>query len=243
MSESTDARLEQKRFVINPDSMQAMKHIREALPQLQADYPFLMGVSFFGSRTKGKEIEGSDLDIRIFYNSDKSKDLTTIPEIPPTPYVSRDSKAQLQIKIREVSGLDLDQHDGLLVNISREKTDNYLELFTDYVKQFIDSNSVDDNIHDLAAIPPAQNLYSQFFLAVGEGIYENRAYIMERLRQTPEGEKYFQVLMKCLASFERGGEKHSTPKYERLPQSIEEAERYFLVRQDVLDFQDTSKAA
>lgn len=245
MPESTDAQLEQKRFVINPESMVAMKQVRDALPKLKAEYPFLMGVSFFGSRTKGKEREGSDLDIRIFYDSDKSLELSNTFNglLPAVPHVSREKKAQLQGSIRVISGLNLDQHDGLLVDISRERTDKYLELFTDYVKQFIENNTVDDNIQDLAAIPPAQNLYGQFFLAVGEGVYKNRAYVMDRFRSMPQGEQYFQVLMKCMSSFERGGTKHPVPEYKRLPQTIDEAQRYFLTRQDVSDPQLTSKAA
>jgi hypothetical protein len=46
----------------------------------------------------------------------------------------------------------------------------------------------------------------------------------------PDGDKYFQILMKALSWFERGNESSSTPtpRYERYPQTIEDAENYFL---------------
>lgn len=242
MSEGTAVQLEQKRFVINPESLEAMKRIRDTLPQLQEDYPFLSGFSFYGSRTKGTEKPSSDLDMRIFYNPSKSKDIFRAEGVE-VPYVSRAKKAELATKLSEISGLALDSKEGVMTDISEERTDRDIILFTEHAKDYIEKGITEEDIDYFRTVPPAQNLFSQFFLAVGEGVYMNRAYIMESFKNMPHGEEYFQLLMKCLARMERdSSHKYPTPQYQRLPGTIEEAQRYFLIRQDPVEV-IASKAA
>jgi len=42
MPEATPSKLETKRFVINPESSEAMRKVQAALPKLQEQYPFLL---------------------------------------------------------------------------------------------------------------------------------------------------------------------------------------------------------
>jgi predicted nucleotidyltransferase len=43
--------------------MDGIKRLRATLQELKSDYPYLSGLSFFGSRTKGTEHSKSDYDV------------------------------------------------------------------------------------------------------------------------------------------------------------------------------------
>lgn len=72
--------LEQERFVVYPDSMKGMKSLKSEFGILKQDYPYLSGLGFFGSRTKGKEHEGSDLMYLYFIIWTKWSSLVQAPE-------------------------------------------------------------------------------------------------------------------------------------------------------------------
>jgi len=215
-------RLEQRRFVINPDSMRAMKRVRDKLPKLQVDYPFLSGVSFFGSRTKGAERPDSDLDFCVFY--DRSKYTTTHGETA-SPY--RDL-VSIRNRIGKVAGFELEVSLAV-VDISKKSTDEYIKYFTEFVGKCLDGDAIANKMGEIALL--ATDLSAQFFLAVGGDVYKNRAYILNQFKQMSRGEQYFQVLMKCLMQAERPSNyKYPVPTYEGLPKTIAEAEKYFLIR-------------
>lgn len=75
MPEATDKQLEKRRFVISPESVEMLKKTREAFSRLKQNYLFLSGLGFFGSRTKGREREDSDIDVVIFYDSSRISEL------------------------------------------------------------------------------------------------------------------------------------------------------------------------
>jgi hypothetical protein len=245
MPEATPSKLETKRFVINPESSEAMRKVQAALPKLQEQYPFFIGVGFFGSRTKGMEHPGSDFDVRIFYDSIKSKELSNTLGglLPSVPYISLDNKYDLAVEVSKTAGFNIDtKHDGWFVDISKERTDSYISNFIEVVSKYIDNSLTEDQVDGIRAIPPIQNLQAHFFLAVGEGVYVNRTYILNQFKQMPQGEQYFQVLMRCLAVTERASNhKYPTPAYDHLPKTIAEAEKYFLTRPDLLE--ESSAAA
>lgn len=225
MSESNISKLEQKRFVINPESMEGMKFLRETFLELQGDHPFLSGLGFFGSRTKGTEKPDSDYDVCIFYNSDRLE----------FGRGTKDEWGQIINRLESQLNIHLDRHvqdssAGSRINISQERTDQAFDTFRWAVKPFLD-RPADSFIQNVWFIPPVQDLYSRFFLTVGNEVYENRRYLFNRLKTDPKGEFYFQVLMGCLGHFERdndGNHKVSTPNYPGYPQTIEDAEKYFL---------------
>jgi len=89
----------------------------------------------------------------------------------------------------------------------------------------------EDTLINGVGVPPTQSLYYRFFLAVGDEVYANRKYILDKLAQMPNGDKYFQILMRSLAWFERGKKDPSdnTPtSFKELPQTIKEARSYFI---------------
>ncbi len=61
--------LKDYRFNISENSLELMKKERAYLQEQQKKIPELAGLTFFGSRTLGREKESSDLDMNVFYDS------------------------------------------------------------------------------------------------------------------------------------------------------------------------------
>lgn len=231
MLESTDTQLEKKRFVISPESIAGMKRLRGCFLELKQQYPFLSGLGFFGSRTKGKENEKSDFDICIFYDSSK---------IHLPTQKRREDWDQIKTKLGKQINTHLDwnllnEPPTVIIDINPEITRNDFELFIQSATPFInrDVNSLgrfELLINRIGSISIHQ-LYLRFILAVGDEVYSNRRYILEQFKTTPNGDKYFQIFMKLLALHERGTEvRYSVPTYTHYPQTIEQAEKYFLTK-------------
>ena len=72
MSELGAQLLESKRFAISPESIGLIKDIKAVFLERQKQFPFLSGVGFYGSRVIGREKEGSDIDIILYYNSQRA---------------------------------------------------------------------------------------------------------------------------------------------------------------------------
>lgn len=53
------------------ESLAVMRSIKKFLPEMEARFPEIYGVTFFGSRTLGREKETSDLDMMVFYDGSK----------------------------------------------------------------------------------------------------------------------------------------------------------------------------
>lgn len=226
MAEDNISQLEQKRFVINSESMQGLKDMRHVFTQLQQQYPWLSGLGFFGSRTKGQERSNSDFDTVVFYNSDR---IHNIPDGTPAQWA--DIFAILRGNNRNLDSHLLNSNE-LRVNISQERTDHQLEMFKEVTASLLNQEVDDDTLIDKVNVPPTENLVLRFFMAVGDEVYQSRRYILEKLKADPNGEKYFQVLIKYLAWFERESKDPVRPaiSYKRYPQSIEEAEQFFLTK-------------
>lgn len=226
MTETTHIQLEQKRFVVNLESMTKFKKLAVAFLELKQEYPWLSGLGFFGSRTKGKDRMESDFDICVFYNTNRMNALSVGVKQDWNQIIEKleqQASAKLDRRLKDWAG-------GLRIDISQEATKSRLKMFKDAAKPHIDQD-IDDGVLNAVGIPPTQDLYSRFFLVVGDEVYENRKYILDQLKASPDGEKYFQILMKSLAWFERQNDDQSkpkTPNYEGYPTTLEEAENYFL---------------
>lgn len=223
MTEIKIVPLEEKRFVITPESIGVLKDARASLEQLQKGHPYLVGIGFFGSRIRGQERLSSDLDACIFYDANKmSPDKDYRPEFD-----------EIREAISISTGVSLGEHTGWIKDIGDDTTDFSIQDYVKYAKQAIFVGGTEEDITErLGRIPQTQNLYSRFFLGIGKGLYENRAYILDEFSQMSNGDKYFQLLMACLGSFERDNRVQGSdiPAYPRLPQTIAEARDYFLIQ-------------
>lgn len=228
MAEANESPLEVNRFVVNPQSIEGMKKLRATFQGLKQKYPYLSGLGFFGSRTKGTEHEGSDYDVCVFYNSDRINDLRL---------GTRDQWRDIRNTLIQNLGAQIDHRiedpsAGVRINISKVKTKSEIEELLNAAKPLLNKEIDEDTLLKNVGIPPIQNLYSRFFLCTGDEVYENRKSIFDQLKTDPNGDKYFSMLMKAMAWFERGNDKAQTPRYNRYPQTIDEAEKYFLSRPD-----------
>jgi len=217
--------LEQKRFVISRESIGGMKSVRTKLEELKGKHPELSGLGFFGSRITGAESPGSDYDVCIFYDSSKIY----------APFGNKLEWQQLKRELEKGVSTRFDQKifgeagGGLTIDISRESTDKDLELLKRYVDPSLSDRQFNNKDFDDLMAPYFSGLVARFFLVVGEEVYANRKYILDQLQSWPQGEKYFQILMKCLAWAERGDiRKRSLPGFKGYPKTLDEASKYFL---------------
>ncbi len=216
MKETLPASLEKKRFIIHPESLKAMKGVRDSFAELKKKYPYLSGLSFFGSRTKGTESEGSDFDLIVFYNSDKMRSSEKVD--------SHGHILNSLIRKSFLSDIDMDK-----VDISRKETMNEIDYFIKVADRAL--QGAYNPRHLLFWSRP---LVTRFYLAIGDGLYENRRLILDKFKSMGhEGDKYFAMLMDVLGASERNNDregKEYVPRYDRYPKFITEAEKYFTVK-------------
>ncbi len=246
----------EKRITPSNFSMDCMRTLRDSLPEIQKEIPQVKGHAYFGSRTVGLEKEESDLDVVIFYDGtdfqtaipagliDENGDLI-LKNIPlymqyQTEVNARKSARQnaehamrnrYSLVMEEmglpVSKTTINGENGtiLLVDISVTETVNQMQRF----KAYVDENINDKGVVIFEGINGVTfPLVSRFFLAVGDGVYENRQYILNYIndldRSSNNGNRYLSALMDMLHNFDR---KDLTNQYD-LPHTIEEARKYFL---------------
>ncbi|MEK9155038.1 MAG: hypothetical protein AAB839_00130 [Patescibacteria group bacterium] len=258
-----DARrsLETKRFTPTTESLGFMKDLREGLLEIQRVHPEVQGLAFFGSRTTGLERNDpgnpSDMDVVLFYDGsrfishEKNLDLvggrlTVNPRYQPERTRLAKERETLidhakHILSQRMTGLglsiDLEAETGRnktisVVDISPTVTDSVLARFEREVDR--DTNFGKQPLKLDQVGPEDYDLLSRFYLSVGEGVYQNRAYILDRLEQMgANGERYFQAIMAYLQYSERT---KTTTKREGLtpfphyPTTIAKAREYFLTK-------------
>lgn len=211
-------RLEQKRFIVKPESLGIMKRVRDSIPTLQKDYPYLRGVGFYGSRTTGMENRDgkiSDMDMCLFFDDTDYQGIPVYNDLMST-----------KDEIMKITGV---KTEPFLINISRANTDSNIDMFSRLANHALTHGQ---SYLDLSL--PVSDLVYQFYFAVGDDVYKSRAYILNKLKTLPRGEEYFQVLMNTLTRRERfcSTRKYPMPNYDRMPKTIAEAEKYFFTEPD-----------
>lgn len=225
IAEAVISRVEQKRFPINSQSLELMKGLRDVFTEMQEQRPYLSGLGFFGSRTRGQEHNSSDIDLVIFYDSSKFPKKTTPLKNPN--FVIESFKGRL---IQAGNGVKIHM---VVDDISQKITEKYIEeLISSRPRQIFERIVGKDPKTDLGVPVSQLSLAGRFFLAIGNDIYRSRRFILERLKAMPDGDRYWQILMGALAKVESGSRrrKGNHRQYQRYPQTIEEAEWYFLIR-------------
>lgn len=241
-----DPRLETRRFIFSPESLVLMKETREMFKDLQADFPELKALSFFGSRTLGREhgekIETfehptlgsyeqktlfSDLDLFFLYDEDEM-DLLEEGDVYHTrndaiiDRITNFSKVLGAKKIANrlnVIGEDISEAatKEALVDLKDQK--NSWAVWKQ--QGFNLSNSI-------------YRLVARFLLSVGD-VKQLREEVIADLEKDEEGELYWSRLMEVLSEFERPEFDHHAseptptglPKY-KYPKTLAEARKYFL---------------
>jgi len=215
-----------KRFTIHPESLERFKSLRERFTLLQNKYPYVSGLGFFGSRTKGTETDTSDFDICIFYNSER---ITTTELGTPAEWSVIIDELQATLD----TAIDHRIHspsDGLRIDISTAHTISTLEMFIEAVENASSLTTDETTILESIDTPAVRDLCARFFLAVGDELYANRILVLDHLQALPDGDKYLRLLMKSLANFEQFNKKdpaQTTNRTESYPTTFEEVRAKF----------------
>jgi predicted nucleotidyltransferase len=223
MAEAKPPYLETHRFGPSEQGTKLLHNKIEVFEQLNKKYPGIKGIAFFGGWVKGQEKPSSDIDMVVFYNGNELHD-------PNKTYIPALVEAEQSfIKVAEANERTLELAS---VDISEEATDRDLERY------------------EKTSDPRAKfNLVTRFFLGTGEGLYENRKYLLDKLEAQGEtGQKTFEGLMQELfkldrrttidsAIIEREGfreigdpapVKQDIAYKGKYPQTIDEAKRHFI---------------
>ena len=236
MGEKTlDSILPDKRFIITKESMRAFKGFRSVLEDMQVDKPWLKGLAFFGSRTISAEISRSDVDLFVFYDGEEYMEkgsspaliwvdgrMKSVKERPKSTTFPKESilshlETLIDRKIGRWYSIMQQKSGGdaefVGVDISKRQTDL---VFEDFVRKV--------NSDDVAPV----NIVTRFLLSVGKPVYENRKYILDKIAQLDEPDKYISALMNGLQDFERSKKKEHAISYAHFPRTLSEARDYFL---------------
>lgn len=224
--------LETHRFRPKPEDRVVLDKARNAFEAVQVKYPQIKGLAFYGSRTKGLSGRFSDLDVYIFYDGselknpydegfhpnnlepEKMKKWYEYDQTVGKKAVLDNTRKMIQDAIEDPNN-EYPGHPGIHAfnaDISQEATD-------DLIRQLVEEPT---DVYD-----PHQRIVSRFYLGIGDGLYQGRKYILDRLESVPKGEDIFKLLMEVLQNVERkAGQEH----FKGYPQSIAEARKYFLVK-------------
>lgn len=233
-----DASLEylaHKRLDISKDSIELMKSVSSELQQDESLK--VRGVAFFGSRIKGLSKETSDLDMAVFYDGsnypedryvydpDKLPDIKKSVEAKTDHEVTIIRKAASLVagKVPLAESIEKQIDSILTVDISPKNLDYLLEDYKSNAQKDMSASKL--------------SLVSIFLLGVGDGLYQARKYILDKLGNN---DTLFSTIMRDLSTVERPqsntffpaprSKAIVPPEYLGYPQTISEARKYFLTR-------------
>ncbi|MBN1464028.1 MAG: hypothetical protein JW922_10225 [Paludibacteraceae bacterium] len=102
-----------------------------------------------------------------------------------------------------------------MLDISQKNLDNLIE-------------SASNNVENSTWYNPLCHL---FHLSVGDSVYSVRKYVLERLAEHSKGEIIYGNMIQTISAWEREkGAKHSYPSYKSYPKSIQDAKKYFCLK-------------
>lgn len=230
--ESSEHELEAHRFRINPESLGKMRNVVMLLDELKKEYPFLVAVAFFGSRTVARETATSDLDFVAFYDSRQ---------------LSADMKATEEWRelLNQAIGVIFRSHEsnvgGYCPAVCADIDPSQLEEGLDALSEILFTDlafGTDDALENYVRLAP---LCVYFFISPMPEVLQTRRDILLRLAKRPDGKEVFSMLMESLRAYERRtfsfDEKKESPgplpRYSYLPRTIEEGLDYFCRDQEV----------
>lgn len=227
-------KLEDNRFVISKESMELMKKERVYFEEKKKEVPELAGITFFGSRTVGKEKENldnkeeekSDLDMCVFYDSSSAWEF-------------KDGKFELnQNKIDDIKEkiFNLGYFNSYYTRKLKEYTASFLIdisshnleiIINDFRSLFLDSY-IEFNKESVPM--EAWHVAPIFFLGVGDGLYKARGEIFDILEKLPNGQIIWEKIVDYISEIERDKKTKKrdplTP-YNNYPRTIDKAREYF----------------
>lgn len=245
------------RFRFNEEGKTRIERVKDFNEHMCEKYPWFIGVSIYGSTTKGNTKETSDLDYNVFVDSTKLNDVPVIedPEklkilnlaviwnIDPVE-ITKNTKLHYLLHTITSEAHEFNMQAPILVNLSREILE---KLILAEVQALIGKKANFEN-----------PLIRCFMLAPKSKLYGIRKFILDTLENIDDshpgvsGDKLFQQLMLQLKYHERAHDRGIGAEpfrminkslrmadptkrihfpevpYAHYPQTIEEARKYFL---------------
>lgn len=208
--------------------------MRGMLRDVQHTNPAIRGISFCGSRVLGVEKEDSDMDVFVFYDSQIQKKIRSRVD---TKTIERSFpiKKELGRHMDTPMGFEFMENaeDIFSLDISRDSLKKTIEYFRDRVDILTEnfSHSPDLNAFHRPGDRRCLELVGLFYLAIGDPVYRARRYVLDELEQLPNGDQYYEVLIRLLSFYEReSSPKRQLPAYKNYPPTIEEAKKYFITQ-------------
>lgn len=231
--------LERRRNYIQPESMQRLKAVRSQLPEIQRQYPYVRGVGFFGSRTRGLEKPESDLDLFYYVNE--------------TPDSLQDDLAAITQHLQSVTDsvqIEAKRRRGYFkLDLRKENLDGKFDELVSTVDVIASSQNIpvgelqlitpqseletDEEFNERQKNTPRLPLSDLFLLAIGDDVYKARQYVFDKFKTIPDGNDYLNVLMQHRFGSERELTQYknkdiTVPSYTDYPKTVEQAEQFFI---------------
>ena len=225
----TKDELESHRFRINEAASKKLAILRKDFTEFALNNPEVVGLTLFGSHTKGLAREDSDVDGYLFVNSDKA-DENLAREKQARVYPLEEDKAweaaqqNIGLKFREQEqrslGLTPEKAKEMRLRlISKKRIDTELTNVIDYGRKMVDYNSGKGSVPDY---PKKIAIDQLFHLQIGKGLDGYRRYILDRLQQEGDaGEKGWGFVIDGVEMMERSLQVNRDNKL--YPQTLEAA--------------------
>lgn len=229
----------QKRFRINAESFarERLKGLRESFSEIQKEYPEVVSLALFGSMTKGKAREESDIDGWIFVDAsrvpmaetgkptvEKVKTGGGMEEYRLTPDVAQRYSGSLREKLKTRLQLTDEQvHHLRTLAISPEiLEDELLKITGDVQKLLTWENASGTKRGPRPDVQIPTNLYAMFHLSLGNDIRAYRSQLLERLNRMGDvGARAWKEIIWQTEFMEQGMPIKPTDR--RYPRTLEEA--------------------
>lgn len=240
MAPNLERKLTDHRFVISQESLPVLHAARACIEKIQAEAPEIKGLLLFGSRTKGYEVPDSDLDVVICIDETDRPDLYPYGRFPPIDLIEQDihfisvrqrAKRELADILEQNFSIRMEMRSVGILDISKS---NLTRLVRAFCLQPI--NEIND-VKNISITTPTFDLMTLFSLGIGTPVYEARAFVLQQFGKRLRGNAYFSAFMRILHECERGRVYgHGRPDVPQvpyagpLPQKINQAKKYFLVK-------------
>ena len=227
---ATKLKLETHRFQLSKETLSFLNQSELDLAELQKKAPYVLGLSFLGSRTVGGEKRDSDLDCIISYDGE------SIPgNFSPISFSNEGKISLVDIErytnqltefkellegINNRGNTKVPYHIAGMVDLSISNIEQTIDNFSLYLKSDNQSSS------------EAWQIAAPFFLSIGDGVYKARREILSSLSKREDGQKLWEKVVEELSRVERDSETEKRgplPAYKTYPKRLEDVQSFFIV--------------
>ena len=178
-------------------SREIRKSLRDAAKETVKKYPYVAGFSFFGSRVKGLEKEGSDIDLIVFIDSNFSIPKRAVEIVKP--FFKETFSDRLASKGAEMLIPPISVHETVISRSSLHKVIKDTLAYNNGEVQSKKQMETMGMVFLNNLVGPQATLISLFHLDIGGSLQPWRAFVIDMLEKAgPTGERLWQEIMQEL---------------------------------------------